>query len=198
MKIKSAEFVKGAVKPSDYPMPSLPQVAFAGRSNVGKSSLINSLLNRKRLARTSRTPGRTQQINFFILNGEIYFVDLPGYGYAKVPKRIKKNWDKMIVSYLRDNPALKLLIAILDARRKPSDLDLRLQEWILGYQIPFIYAVTKSDKLSKNQLHHQLKVIKETLAPPEGVCFLPYSAKTRRGRRELLDVVDMALEGTQE
>lgn len=198
MKIKSVEFVKSAVKPSDFPEESLPQVAFAGRSNVGKSSLINSLLNRKRLARTSRTPGRTQHINFFILNGEIHFVDLPGYGYAKVPKRIKRNWDSMIVNYLKDNPRLKLLIAILDARRKPSELDLRLQGWILAYRIPFIYVVTKSDKLSKNQLHKQLGIIKQTLTPPEGVCFLPYSSKTRRGRKELLEVVDMALQGAQE
>ncbi len=193
MKIKSAEFEKSAVKPSDFPRPMLPQIAFAGRSNVGKSSLINSLTNRRNLARISRTPGRTQLLNFFRINDTFYFVDLPGYGFAKVPWRVKKNWDKMIVGYLKNNPALKLLVFILDARRIPSEGDRRLLEWLITYRIPFVFVVTKSDKLSKSALLRQLKIIKETLSPPEGVDFIPYSAKSALGREELLTALERKL-----
>jgi GTP-binding protein len=193
MKIKTAEFMTSAVKPSDYPKGRLPQIAFAGRSNVGKSSLINSLTNRKNLARTSRTPGRTQLINFFNINGNLHFVDLPGYGYAKVPHRVKKNWDKMIVQYLKDNPDLKLLVFILDARRIPSDLDKQLMSWLISYHIPFLFVVTKSDKISRSALNRQLTIIKKTLSPPEGIEFILYSAKTRLGQNELLSALDDVL-----
>lgn len=193
MKIKNAEFEKSAVRTADYPKPPLSQVAFAGRSNVGKSSLINSLTNRKNLARTSRTPGRTQLINFFKINGEIYFVDLPGYGYAKAPLSVKKHWDKMIVRYLKNNPDLKLLVFILDARRIPSLLDKQLMDWLLAYRVPFLFVVTKADKISRSALLRQLKIIKETLIPPEEAVFIPYSAKTRLGRKDLLEALGQVL-----
>lgn len=185
MKIKSAEFIKSTVKPADYPKEPFPQIAFAGRSNVGKSSLINSLLNRKNLAKTSRTPGRTRLINFFKINDQFFFVDLPGFGYAKVPLSVKKTWNKMVEGYLKQNPALRLLVFILDARRAPSQLDLTLQEWLLAWNAPFVFVVTKSDKISKSALGRQLKIIRETLNSPQSVLFIPYSAKTKLGREEL-------------
>ena len=189
MQIKTAEFEKSAVWPGDYPKEEFPQVAFAGRSNVGKSSLINSLVNRRSLARTSRTPGRTQLINFFKINSRIFFVDLPGYGYAKVPLSVKKNWDLMIRKYLKDNPALKLLVFILDARRIPTDLDKKLLELLLSHRIRFLFAVTKADKISRSALLEQLKIIKQTLSAPEETLFIPYSAKTALGKKELVEVI---------
>lgn len=189
MQIKTAEFEKSAVGPGDYPKEYLPQAAFAGRSNVGKSSLINSLVNRKGLARTSRTPGRTQLINFFKINGRVYFVDLPGYGYAKAPLSVKNKWGQMISKYLKNNPALKLLVFILDARRIPSDLDNKLMEILLSHRIRFIFAVTKADKISRSALLQQMKIIKQTLSAPEETPFIPYSSKTALGKKELLDAI---------
>ena len=189
MQIKTAEFEKSAEWPGDYPKEYLSQAAFAGRSNVGKSSLINSLVNRKSLARTSRTPGRTQLINFFKINGRVYFVDLPGYGYAKAPLSVKKNWELMISKYLKNNPALKLLVFILDARRIPSDLDNKLMEILLSHRIRFIFAVTKADKITRSALLKQLKIIKQTLSAPEETPFIPYSSKTALGKKELLDLI---------
>jgi GTP-binding protein len=191
MKIKSADFVKSAVWPSAYPKDNLPQIAFAGRSNVGKSSLINSLTNRKSLARISKTPGRTQLINFFNINNNCLFVDLPGYGYAKVPTRVKKDWNNMIVKYMKNNENLKLLISILDARRVPSRLDIQLMEWLLLYEVPFIFVVTKADKLSKSNLNKQIKIIRETLSPPDEIEFMTYSSPKKLGRVELLSRLDL-------
>jgi GTP-binding protein len=190
MKIKSAEFIKSGVKPADFPKDNLPQIAFAGRSNVGKSSLINSLLNRKNLAKTSRTPGRTQLVNFFKINETFYFVDLPGYGYARVPLSVKRNWNKMIEGYLKDNPALRLLIFILDARHEPSRLDLTLQKWLSAWKVPFMLVVTKSDKLSKSALERQLRIIRETLDPPPSSPIIAYSAKTKLGCEELWKAIE--------
>jgi len=194
MRIKIAEFFKSAIKPGDYPRDNFPQIAFAGRSNVGKSSLINSLVNRKGLARTSRTPGRTQLINFFTINRSFYFVDLPGYGYAKVPLKIRENWGNMIETYLKKSKTLRLLVFILDARRLPSPLDKQLLNWLFAYEIPFLFVVTKTDKLSKSALQRQLKIIKEKIGAPKGADFLPFSAKTRKGTRELLDVIGDVVE----
>ena len=137
--VKSAEFVTSAVKPSQYPLAILPEIAFAGRSNVGKSSLINTLVNRKRLVKTSSTPGRTQLINFFIINGSIGFVDLPGYGYAKVPKSVKKNWGPMIETYLSERKTLKGVVLIIDIRRIPRAEELNLIDWLDYYKIPKIF-----------------------------------------------------------
>src|SRR5687767_15255983 len=152
MKIVSAEFVKSAYERLHYPNDGRPEIAFLGRSNVGKSSLLNSLLNRKGLARTSNTPGRTQSINFFLVNDSFYFVDLPGYGFAKVSKSMRADWGKMAEEYLSNRQELALCIQLVDSRHKPSRLDIQLYEWLVFNQKPFIIVATKSDKLSSNVL----------------------------------------------
>lgn len=161
MKISSAEFVKSAFEPAHWTVDGLPEVAFLGRSNVGKSSLINALLNRRGLARTSNTPGRTQAINFFLVNGTFYFVDLPGYGYAKVSKTMRQDWGKMAEEYLSEREELALCIQLVDSRHEPTTLDRQLNEWLCHYGKPHIVAATKSDKLSANQLFKQRKVIEK-------------------------------------
>jgi len=195
MRILSAEFVKSAVKPEQFPRDGFPQVAFAGRSNVGKSSLINSLVNRKNLARISRTPGRTQEINFFLINKDCYFVDLPGFGYAKVPLRVKKTWDAMITQCLVENPSLKMVVFILDARRIPSEQDKAFIKWLTSHRIYYVLVVTKSDKLSRGALLNNLRLIKDALQASEGVEMIPYSVRTPLGRERLLEVLGRAVEG---
>jgi len=149
MKIISAEFIKSATKPSEYPLGNFPEVAIAGKSNVGKSSLINALVNRKNLAKTSSTPGRTQMINFFQVNGQISLVDLPGYGYARVPLQVRKTWKPMVESYLQTRREIRLVILILDARRGASADDLALLDWLDYHKIPALIVLTKADKLSE-------------------------------------------------
>src|SRR5215471_1249455 len=156
MKIKSARFVKSATSSEHYPRDSRPEIAFLGRSNVGKSSLINSLLSVRGLARTSSTPGRTQLINFFLINDSFYFVDLPGYGYARVPLDVKKEWGPMVAKYLARRPNLVLSVLITDARHKPTELDTQMIEWLNSREKPFVIAATKADKLSSNQLRSNL------------------------------------------
>lgn len=157
----------------------LPEIAFLGRSNVGKSSLINSLLQRKGLARTSNTPGRTQSINYFLINEDLYFVDLPGYGYAKVSKSMRSDWGKMAEEYLSDREQLALCVQLIDARHDPTKLDLQLNDWLRFHEKPHIVLATKSDKLSNNQLVKQLKAIRLGLHESE---VLPYSSETGKGR----------------
>jgi len=185
MKITSAEFIKSALKRSGYPEELLPEVAFAGRSNVGKSSLINTLLNRKNLVRTSSSPGRTQTLNFFRINNQINFVDFPGYGFAKVPIKVKAQWKPMVEDYLKYRRTLKLVILLLDIRRAPGSDDASLIRWFETFAIPFLVVLTKSDKISKSKCSAQQKTIKEflLLQDEEIVCF---SATTRRGRQEIL------------
>ncbi len=151
MKILSAEFVISAVGPKQFPLDSKPQIAFAGRSNVGKSSIINSLLHRKNLVKTSQTPGKTQLINFFIINESFYFVDLPGYGYARVPHAVTDAWAPMIEGYLKSSPQLSAVVVLLDSRRELDERDVRLIEWLRQYDIPVIYALTKTDKLNRQE-----------------------------------------------
>ncbi len=182
MKITSVDFIKSAREPSQYPKDSLPEVAFAGRSNVGKSSLINTLVNRKRLARTSTTPGRTQLINFFTVNDRVSFVDLPGYGYARVPRSIKKEWGPMVERYLKERKNLRLVILILDVRRDPSEGDLSLVEWLHFYGIDSLFVLTKRDKISKNQIRIRQRRIKELLGSPADSDIILFSAKTGEGK----------------
>ncbi len=151
MKIFSAEFIISAVGPDQFPVDGRPQIAFAGRSNVGKSSLINALLNRKHLVKTSATPGKTQLINFFLINESFYFVDLPGYGYARVPHAVNDTWAPMIEGYMKDSPALAATIVLLDSRREPDERDQRLVEWLDQYDIPAVYVLTKNDKLKRQE-----------------------------------------------
>ena len=179
MKISSAEFIKSAMTPAHWIDDGRPEIAFLGRSNVGKSSLINSLLMRKGLARTSNTPGRTQSINYFLINDSIYFVDLPGYGYAKVSKSMRADWGKMAERYLSKPEGLVLCVQLIDSRHKPTALDLQLNEWILANEKPSIIVATKADKLGRTQLQKQLKESEEMLGSKP---LIPYSSQTGLGR----------------
>jgi GTP-binding protein len=151
MKILSAEFVTSAAGQKQFPRDGRPQVAFAGRSNVGKSSLINAVLNRKSLVKTSATPGKTQLINFFLINGAFYCVDLPGYGYAKTPRDVQDSWAPMIEGYLRDSPQIRTVVVLLDVRRDPDERDARLIAWLSHYRIPSLVVLTKADKVTRQQ-----------------------------------------------
>ena len=194
MKITSAEFITSATKPSQYPATALPEIAFAGRSNVGKSSLINTLVNRKRLVKTSSTPGRTQLINFFEINRCVGFVDLPGYGYAKVPVSVRKKWGPMIETYLSNRKTLKGVIVIMDIRRNPRQEEYNLLAWLDLYTIASIFVLTKTDKLSKNKQAQQQQLIARALERPKND-FILFSAKTRRGRdtlwRAILSLIEI-------
>jgi GTP-binding protein len=185
MKVLSAEFVLSAREPAHYPPALLPEIAFAGRSNVGKSSLINTLVKRKGLARTSNTPGRTQEINFFTVNNRFAFIDLPGYGYAKVPEKIRKNWGPMIETYLCERPTLRLVILILDIRRDPSNEDRQLIGWLQCYRLPFLIVLTKIDKVSRNELAARQRLIGKDLELPPTSQPISFSAKTGEGKEIL-------------
>jgi GTP-binding protein len=188
MKILSAEFVTSAVKPDQYPTAQLPEVAFAGRSNVGKSSLINTLVNRRHLVKTSSTPGRTQLINFFDVNSEITFVDLPGYGYARVPAAVRKKWGPMIETYLSTRKTLKGVVIILDIRRLPREEEKNLIHWLKHYSIPGILVLTKTDKLSKTKVIRQQDAIVRSLGVEREGTIL-FSAKTSRGKDAVWDAI---------
>ena len=179
---------------SKLPVNDKPEVAFAGKSNVGKSSLINVLMNRKSLARTSAQPGKTQTINYYNINDALYFVDLPGYGYAKVSESVKAKWGKMIEDYLHKSKQLKQVFLLIDIRHAPSENDRIMYDWIVknGY-VPVIVA-TKLDKINRSQVQKQLKLIKETLQVVEGTVLIPFSAQTRQGRDEIYEILDSILE----
>jgi GTP-binding protein len=187
-------FLKSAFKEGQYPPPDRPEIAFAGRSNVGKSSLINALINRKKMARTSSTPGRTQAINFFeIEKDRMYLVDLPGYGFARVPMRIKASWGKMVETYLKKRPNLKTVVVILDIRRELSDADRDLMAWLAEYGITSIPVLTKADKLSRQQSIARAKEMHKELE--QFSCGRPtiFSAKTRDGRDEIWERIKKAI-----
>ena len=190
MKVTSTEFIKSAFKEDDWPVDTRPEIAFLGRSNVGKSSLINSLLATRGLARTSSTPGRTQSLNFFLISERFWFVDLPGFGYAKVPKNIKSTWGEMATSYLAKRSQLVLSIQIVDSRHEPTKLDLQLHEWLQHNEKPLLTVATKSDKLSNNELRKNLERIARTLNDDSVVA---YSAKTGRGRDEIWRAITSAM-----
>ena len=161
--VKKAEFITSAVKKQQYPETELPEIVFSGRSNVGKSSLINTLLNRKKLVKTSSTPGRTQLLNFFMVNDELIFVDFPGYGYAKVPKNIQQKWGQMAGIYLENRSQLVLVIVIIDIRRDPGEQDNSFINWLATHDIPFVIVVTKSDKVSKNARGKRVDIISRAI-----------------------------------
>ena len=190
MKVTSTEFIKSAFKEDDWPRDSRPEIAFMGRSNVGKSSLINSLLRTHGLARTSSTPGRTQSLNFFLINGQFSFVDLPGFGYAKVPKIIKSTWGEMVTSYLAKRSQLMLSIHIVDSRHEPTKLDLQLHEWLMHTAKPRLIVATKSDKLSNNELRESMGRARSLFGEDSVVA---YSARTGRGREEVWRAIANAL-----
>jgi GTP-binding protein len=183
MKILSAEFVISAVGPMQFPRDSKPQIAIAGRSNVGKSSIINSLLHRKNLVKTSQTPGKTQLINFFIINGSFYFVDLPGYGYARVPYAVTDAWAPMIEGYLKNTSHLSAVVVLLDSRRELDERDVRLIDWLRQYDIPPICVLTKIDKLNRQETDRARRSISAALEI-DGDLILT-SAKSGQGIKEL-------------
>jgi len=191
MKITSAEFLKSAFKEADWPRDSRPEIAFLGRSNVGKSSLINSLLAVRGLARTSSTPGRTQSLNFFDINNKFRFVDFPGFGYAKVPREIKSSWGEMATSYLAKRRQLVLSIHIVDSRHEPTKQDLQLHEWLAASDKPRLVVATKSDKLSNNELKTNLGHIARVL---DDDSVMAYSAKSGRGRDEIWRAIKSAID----
>ncbi len=193
MIITSAQFVKSAVTPSQYPPADLQEIAFTGRSNVGKSSLINTLVNRKHLVKTSSTPGRTQLINFFIVNGAFSFVDLPGFGYARVPAAVRRSWGPMVETYLSTRKTLKGVVLIMDIRRIPGVQELNFIEWLRVHTIPEILVLTKSDKLSKNKQITQKKSIADALGVPKEQLVL-FSAKSRMGKDDLWEAIEQLIE----
>lgn len=194
MKIKSVELETVCGITSTLPENLLPEVAFAGKSNVGKSSLINALMMRKSLARTSSSPGKTQTINFYNINQEIYFVDLPGYGYAKASKTEVEKWGEMIEHYLDASEKLRVVFLLIDIRHAPGANDKQMFEWIdfMGYQ-PIIIA-TKADKIKRSQLSKQIKLLRETLECNNETIIVPFSAETMQGRDDIWDFIDQVIE----
>lgn len=189
MKIKSSEFIISAVGPKQYPVDGLPEIALAGRSNVGKSSLINRMLLRRNLARTSSQPGKTQQLNYYKINDEMYFVDVPGYGYAKVSKSEREAWGRMIENYLRQREELRLVIQLIDLRHPPTALDISMYEWLSHYGIPLCVVGTKADKLSRNQVAKHGRIMRETLGMPKGAPLVLFSSETGEGRDDLWRII---------
>ena len=185
----NVEFVVSSAKPAMFPTDRLPEVAFLGRSNVGKSSLINALTGRKGLAFTSNTPGRTQTINFYRIDGALYFVDLPGYGYARVPPAFLLEWKKLVEQYLENRDTLRVSCLILDTRRGWMDKDLDLKRWLEYQGRPYLVVATKTDKLNRSEQEHGMRAIRE-----EGVEPLPFSALTGRGVREIWQAITKTLQ----
>lgn len=185
MKITSAVFIKSCTEQMHFPKENVPEIAFVGRSNVGKSSLINSLVLRRDLVKTSGTPGKTQVINFFLINDAFNFVDLPGYGYAKVPKEIREKWGPMIEGYLSNRKELKAVVFILDIRHLPTEDDKRMKEWLDYYKIPVIYVATKADKIKPNEIQKHIEKIREMLELEKESAILHFSAKTKTGKDSL-------------
>ncbi|MCP3875462.1 MAG: YihA family ribosome biogenesis GTP-binding protein [Desulfobacteraceae bacterium] len=189
MIIKTVEFVKSAVKPSQYPEYDLPEIAFAGRSNVGKSSLINTLIQRRNMVKTSSKPGCTQLVNFFLINEDLSFVDLPGYGYAKVSKKIRAQWQPMINLYLSQRQSLLGLILLIDIRRDPGKEEKDMVDWLEVHKKPYLIILTKSDKLSKTKQKKRLFSICSLLNREKSSVIL-FSAKTKMGRDTVLDEIE--------
>ena len=197
MKIQSAGFVASATSPSQFPRDGLPEIAFAGRSNVGKSSLINRLLNRKGLARVSKTPGRTRAINFFKINQTFFFVDLPGYGYAEVSKALRLSWGPLIEGYLSSREVLRATVLIVDARHGPLEMDLELKAFLDYHGIPAIVALTKVDKLPRSRWPEQVRLTAQTLSLGSEQAPILFSAETGEGVKALWSAITTFLKGVR-
>ena len=182
----NAFFIKSAVHPEQFPPPDRAEFAFAGRSNVGKSSLINKLLNSKKLAKTSSRPGKTRAINFFSVGKDLYFADLPGYGYAEVSLKLRRNWKTLVEDYLKRRPNLKAVVVIIDIRRKVGKGDLDLLNWLYAFNVKPIVVLTKVDKLSRNAAQKQIVLISKQLENEAYGQPIPFSAKTGQGKDEIL------------
>lgn len=190
MVIKSLKLETVCGITSNLPDNVLPEVAFAGKSNVGKSSLINALINRKSYARTSQQPGKTQTINFYNINNCLYCVDLPGYGFAKVSKEVQKKWGKMIERYLHSSKVLKAVFLLIDIRHEPSANDVDMYQWILGQGYEPVIIATKLDKIKRSQIQKNIKVIKEKLGCVKDTIVIPFSAETKQGREEIWELIE--------
>lgn len=194
MIIKKAELVAVAVKKNQYPEDSKKEIAFAGRSNVGKSSLLNLLVNRKNLARVSGSPGKTRTINFYEINEEFRIVDLPGYGYAKVSKSVTENWGDMIEGYLADRPGLLAVVLLVDIRHTPTVQDIQMYQWLRHYGLEGIVVATKADKISRNEMAKNISVIRKTLGLSQEDKVIPISSLKRTGYDKLMEELDQLLE----
>ncbi len=186
MNVNKAEFIKSAAAPGQFIHSSVPAVVFAGKSNVGKSSVINRMLNRKNFARVGAQPGKTVHVNYFLIDGKLYFVDLPGYGYAKVSQNEKERWGKLMESFFAAEGVMDLGVMIVDARHKPTADDCTMAEWFKGSGRPLVVVANKLDKLKKSEIEPNLKLIRETLTLPESVPLIPFSAEKGQGREALM------------
>ena len=197
LNLHNAEFVRSAVRRSDFPNDPLPQIVFAGKSNVGKSSTINKLLNRKNFARVGNEPGKTIHINFFCIDQKAYFVDLPGYGYAKVSKKERDRWGALMEEYFAEEDAITLGFQIVDARHKPTADDVVMADWFLQSGVPFAVIANKHDKLKKSAVEDRMNTIRTTLHLPEDVPVIPFSAVKGTGRDEVLQMIFDHVSGSQ-
>ncbi|MFH0988581.1 MAG: ribosome biogenesis GTP-binding protein YihA/YsxC [bacterium] len=197
LKINSAEFLQGVADLRQLPKNELREVLFIGRSNVGKSSLLNKVCNRKSLARSSSTPGKTREINYYIINNGFYFVDLPGYGYAKVPEQMRAGWKKLIEDFLKRGGPIALAMQLIDSRQEPTPLDLMMMDWLEYYEIPYLLVLTKADKLPQSKLMKQMEGYKERFNSQicNGCChgIVPFSIMTGEGRNDLLKLIEAHL-----
>ncbi len=189
--VPQAEFIKSATAPQHFPQTDMPEIAFVGRSNVGKSSLLNTLVGRKKLAHISSTPGKTRHINFYRIDGRYHFVDLPGYGYAKVSKTEREAWRKSIESYLTGRRQLKLVVSLIDIRHEPTRLDRELIEWLDQLGLPFVIVLTKSDKIGKGEIEQRLREVSEAFDSSPGFLeAIPFSIKDKDSRWSVLNAVE--------
>lgn len=185
MSVKKAEFMIGAASLAQLPKGGLPEVALAGRSNVGKSSLLNRLMGRRSLARTSKTPGKTRELNLYRIDEKLIIVDLPGYGFAKVPKAVKQAWGDLVESYVEEREVLRGIVHLVDLRHPPTPDDVQMQEWIRHHGVPTLIAATKADKIAKSKRAHAVRTIQQMLTPPPQTPVVPFSAVTGEGAREV-------------
>ncbi len=198
MKISTVDFVVGVANLQQLPKTNLPEIIFIGRSNVGKSSLLNKLCNRKNIARVSSTPGKTRELNYYLINKELYFVDLPGYGYAKVAEHVKAGWTQLIEEFFHTRKQIALAIQIVDARLGPTELDNTMMGWLDFYKVPFLLILTKADKLPKNKLINQMNLIGGELSKYKHLAGIqPFSAVTGDGRIDLMKMIERHVEGKE-
>ena len=202
IKITSAEFLQGVAELAQLPKNELNEIVFIGRSNVGKSSLLNKLACKKALARSSATPGKTREINYYIMNNEFYFVDLPGYGYAKVPEQMRAGWKKLIEEFLQRGEPIKLAMQLIDARQEPTPLDLMMMDWLEYYEVPYILVLTKADKLPVSKLGKTIEGYRERFHSQvtDGYChgIVPFSIVKTNGRSDLMKVIEGRLESKKQ
>ena len=194
MKVHNAEIVISAVSPKQYPETDLPEIALAGRSNVGKSSFINTLIDRKNLARTSGKPGKTQTLNFYLIENTLHFVDVPGYGYAKVSKTERAKWGEMIETYITSRKQLRAVVSLVDVRHDPSKEDIQMYEFLKYYNIPVIVVATKADKIPRGKWNKHTSAIKKKLDFDPDDTFILFSSETKKGKEEAWEAIEAAME----